>query len=371
MGSISRLDPELKQLSELRGLPGQEDEVRDWLRWRLEAASLSPFTDSMGNLIVPYPGGETYRSRDRSHAIDSDSVFRPGSSSIPNIMLAAHMDEVGLVVSGVDESGLLRFQTLGGIDERVLAAKPVLVGPHGLPGLISMRPFHLQKKSEREQTISLHDLYIDIGARNRDDALRWVQPGDGVTFATTCEPFGHGYAKGKAFDDRAGCYLLYRLLTSGIDVPFTAVFTVQEEVGLRGAGTATERIRPDLAIVLEATTCADIPGTPEHAQVTRLGGGPAFTRSDSGAIADPAWTERLIRVADTHHIPWQWKRTHLGGNDAGRIHVTAGGIPSISISLPCRYIHSPVSVLSLTDLEHAFKLLRLFLVDVVEGGRIR
>ena len=350
------LPPELKELSELPGLPGFEEEVRSWLIERFTRLHLPYHVDSMGNLLVA--------SRGMSGTLQGSTSYRKRK-----VMLAAHMDEVGLIVSDIEDSGLLRFQGLGGIDERVLAAKPVFVGPNRLPGVIGLKPFHLQTKDERSQTISRRNLYIDIGARNRADAARWVKPGDGVVFDTVCEPFGQGFYKGKAFDDRAGCYLLYKLLTSGLDIPFYAAFTVQEEVGLRGAGTAASFLEPDLAVVLEATTCADLPGTAEHEQATRLGHGPVITRSDSATISDPYWTEVIVGLAETAGVPWQWKRTHLGGNDAGRIHLSAGGIPSISISVPCRYIHSPVSVLSADDLYHAYQLVELFLHQAVrEGG---
>src|SRR5690606_15482222 len=270
----------LRELSELPGVSGDEGRVRERIWQAVRGVVDGGKVDAMGNLI-------TWKGLDKSG---------------PRLMIAAHMDEVGLMVTRVDREGLLRFKKVGGIDDRVLPAKPVYVGPDKIPGVIGVKPVHLTKPAERGKPVPYNELYIDIGASSQEEAERLVKPGTYVTFATEYAELGDGLAKGKAFDDRVGCSLLVDLLHEDVPFPLFGVFTVQEEIGLRGAGSAAYEVAPDLALVLEGTTCADIPGAEEHGQSTRLGHGPAITVMDRSNIPALPIIERLARTAEENGI---------------------------------------------------------------------
>ncbi|MBO8140568.1 MAG: M42 family metallopeptidase [Firmicutes bacterium] len=332
----------LRELSEIPGVSGDEHRVRDriWqaIRDRVEGARV----DALGNLIAWKGSG------------------LPG----PRVMLAAHMDEVGLMITRIDSHGLLRFRKVGGIDDRVLPAKTVRIGPEGIPGVIGGKPRHLLKPGEEKKPVSAEDLYIDIGAASREEVERVVRPGMYAAFATEFAEVGDGVVKGKAFDDRAGCALLVDLLAEDFPFPVFGVFTVQEEIGLRGARVAAYDVAPDLALVLEGTTCADIPGAAPHGQSTVFGAGPAITVMDATSIPSRPLVDGLVRAAQRRGIPWQWKRTAFGGTDAGSIHLTREGVPAATVSVPCRYIHSPCAFMNGSDYENTRRLLLGFLQDL-------
>jgi len=334
----------LARLSEALGVSGDEGAVRDLILEEVRPYIDAYRVDPMGNLLV-------VKGRNKRG---------------PRVMLAAHMDEVGLMITKIEKNGLLRFAKVGGIDDRVLLGKRVRVGPDGVPGVIGGKPIHLDRKSR--SVPRAEDLVIDIGATSKEAAEKVVRPGHYAGFDTAFGEFGPGCWKGKAFDDRAGCALLIEILKGEYDFPLYGAFTVQEEVGLRGAGVAAYALEPDVALVLEGTTCADIPGTEPHGQSTRLGQGPALTAMDRTVIP-PRWlTGLLVEAAERRNIPYQWKRTTLGGTDAGRIHISRAGVPTAVVSVPCRYIHSPCAVMSRADFEAARDLVRGFLQDVSEGG---
>ncbi|MEW6546985.1 MAG: M42 family metallopeptidase [Bacillota bacterium] len=337
----------LRELSEAGGVSGWEGEVRSIIRARLEQMGARYRTDNLGNLIV-------YRGPD-----DERAGLR--------VMLAAHMDEVGLVVSSIDKSGLLRFRKVGGIDDRVLVSKSVLVGKARVPGVIGAKPIHLQQPREQENPCRSEDLYVDIGAKSKEEAEKAVRVGDPIVFATRFTRLGERRARGKAFDDRAGCLVLLGVLRETYRVPVYGVFTVQEEVGLRGAQAAAYAIEPGLGLALEGTVCSDTPGSDEHAQGTRLGHGPAISVMDAATIHNRHVIERLVEVAQKAGIPYQMRRTTSGGNDAGRIHLARAGAAAGGLSVPCRYIHSPASVLDLEDLANTRRLLVEFLHSLEEG----
>lgn len=338
----------LAPLSEAAGVSGWEAEVRAHLRSRLQTMGIEARTDKMGNLIA-YRGPES-----------SDS-FR--------VMLSAHMDEVGLVVSGVEKSGLLRFRPVGSIDARVLVSQAVLVGKERVPGVIGSKPVHLQEPKEQEKPFRVEDLYVDIGAKSKEEAEKAVKLGDPIVFATRFGRLGSRRAKGKAFDDRAGCLVLLGALAEQYRLPVYGVFTVQEEVGLRGAQVAAYALEPALGLVLEGTVCSDTPGEEEHAQATQLGKGPAISVMDAGSVYNRKVIEQLVRVAERSGIPYQMRRTTSGSNEAGRIHLARAGAVVGALSVPCRYIHSPVSVVDLEDLANTRRLLSEFLRSLEEGWR--
>lgn len=337
----------LKRLSEAFGPSGYEKEVRQVLQAELAEHVSEWQRDALGNLIAVKP-----------------------AANGPKVMLAAHMDECGLLINHVDSSGLLQFQKVGGLDDRVLVSKTVVIGDKRVPGVIGAKAIHLQRPEERSQVIPHRSLYIDIGATSKEEALSMVNIGDYAVFATKFAEFGVDMVKGKALDDRAGCTVLAEVLKEDYQLPVVGAFTVQEEIGLRGAGVAAYRVEPDLAIVLEGTTCSDTPGSEEHGYCTNIGGGPAISIMDASVISNKAMVAELIRLAEEHRIPYQFKRSVTGGSDAGRINQTKAGIPVVVVSVPCRYIHSPVSALKLSDLEHTIRLVKLFLRSIEGGFRV-
>ncbi len=336
----------LKELSQASGVSGGEDEVRNIIRQAVEPLVDEVSTDVLGNLIA----------------------FKKGSSPGPGIMLTAHMDEVGLMIAGFEKNGLIRFSKVGGIDDRVLVSKVVQIGPQKVPGVIGAKAIHLQKTEERQKSLKVEELFIDIGAKSKEEAEKLVNLGDYITFSTTYEELEGGLAKGKAFDNRVGCALLIEALKKECPYPLYGVFTVQEEVGMRGAGVAAYRIKPHLAIVLEGTTAADVIELKEEGYVTTLGKGPALTVMDASVITDLKIVDFLIGIAKDNQIPYQFRRFFGGGTDAGRISLTGEGVRSAVVSVPCRYIHNPANILNLEDVKNTLKLIELFLVNLPEGG---
>jgi len=330
----------LARLSEAAGVSGQETEIRDLIK--KEAASrpgVELKTDALGNVLA----------------------YKQSKGHGPKVMLTAHMDEVGLMVVGVEDSGLLRFKPVGGIDRRVLVAKQVLVGPDKIPGVIGSKPIHLQKRDERNTPFQWQELYIDIGAKDKKEAEKLVPLGTTTIFATTLQKLSDEIIIGKALDDRVGCYVLLELLANDYDCDLVCAFTVQEEVGLRGAGVAAYAVTPDLALNIEGTTASDVPDVPEHGYATSVGKGPALTIMDRTSIPARPLVEKLQEVAEKENIPIQFRRATTGGTDAGKIQLTKGGIPVAGISVPCRYIHSPASVASLSDIQATISLVKAFL----------
>lgn len=332
----------LKQLSEARGVSGDEAEVRDILAKAVRPLADEVRTDTIGNLIALRKGDGTANMR---------------------VMVAAHMDEVGLMVMGAESSGYLRFRPVGGIDPRVLVAKRVLVGKDRVPGILGVKPVHLTLPAERRNVIPVEQLYIDIGAKTKDEALGAAPLGCYASFDT---PFSYladateasttGRVAGKALDDRAGCFAIAGLLERRWPFDLHVVFTVQEEVGLRGARVAAYAIDPTLAIVVEGTVCDDSPREDDVSPTTRLGAGPAISVADASMLADRRLVDLLIEAADAEGIPYQLKQPMIGGTDAGAIHLQREGIPVVAVAAPCRYIHSPESVLDLADLHNLTRL---------------
>lgn len=333
----------LGELTEAAGVSGREDEVRRLILGQLrEMANLRVSTDVLGNVLV--------------------TTGRKGRK----VMLAAHMDEVGLMISGIGKEGLLHFKKVGGIDDRVLLSKAVLIGKDRIPGVIGAKPIHKQQPKERASVTKADQLFIDIGAASKEEAERYVRPGDVAVFDTKYERWGNT-VKAKALDDRVGCSILLRLLEESFDLDFCAAFTVQEEVGLRGAKTAAYQLDPEIAIVVEGTICSDIPEVEKHQWVTRLGGGVALSVMDRTSLANRGLLKGLEEAAQKLRIQYQFRESSAGGNDAGAIHISRTGVPTASVSVPVRYLHSPCCVADLRDIESAYSLLEGFLRKV-EGG---
>jgi len=336
----------LQKLSDAFGVSGQEQEVRDILYEAVRADADEIRVDAIGNLIAlkkarkPAPGGSPLR-----------------------VMVAAHMDEVGFMVIGVENDGWLRFAPVGGVAPGVVAAKQVVVGKERLPGVIGLKPIHLQDRNEQKQVMPFDRLAIDVGASSKDELEGKVQVGDYAAFAMRfreldASPDGLRTVMGKALDDRAGCVLLVELLKGDYAFDLYAAFTVQEEVGLRGARVAAYAIRPQAAFVLETTICDDLPKEKDLPDVTRLGAGPAITIMDRSVVADKRLVSLLVEAAKQAGIPHQFKGPGLGATDAGAIHLSQEGIPSAVVSTPCRNLHAMANLLSLSDLDKTLQLMQ-------------
>ncbi|MDR7869978.1 MAG: M42 family metallopeptidase [Tissierellaceae bacterium] len=335
----------LKTLTEASGLSGNEKEVRDIIISEIKDYC-SVKIDRLGNIIA----------------------YKEGKPSSKKIMVTAHMDEVGLLVKDIDSSGLIKFLPVGGIDKRVLVSKTVLVGKDKIPGVIGAKPIHLQKRNEWSNALSIKDLYIDIGAKNKEDAEKYVNIGDYVSFDSKYTEFGDNLVKAKALDNRVGCSILIDLIKSIKDISFYAVFTVMEEVGLVGAGPAAYEVNPDITIILEGTLCYDIPKLDSHLVPTFIGKGPAISLIDRTTIYNHKLRKRVVEIAEKNDIPYQFRKTNMGGNDSGKIHTIRDGSLTTTISVPCRNIHSPVSVMSLDDYDNTFKLVNAVLNDLNKEG---
>jgi putative aminopeptidase FrvX len=277
------------------------------------------------------------------------------------VMVSAHMDEVGFMITHIDDGGLLHFTKVGGIDDRVLPAKVVRIGRSEIRGVISVKPVHLTDQAERNKVISYENMTIDIGVSSKAEAERLVDRGDYAVFDVAYEDLGvprRPMAKGKAFDDRAGCAVLIELIERGpYPFDFWPVFTTMEEVGLRGAQVAAYRVMPDAALALEGTICDDGPREEDTSPTTAVGKGPAISPMDRSVIADRRLVRLLVETAEAEGIPYQFKQPGMGGTDAGAIHLAKTGVPSVPVSVPSRYIHSPVCMLSKDDLNNTVRLM--------------
>lgn len=329
----------LKELTELNGVSGNEEEVRTYIKKEAEQYADEITIDSIGNVIA----------------------LKKGKSRKFKVMLSAHMDEVGFMVTGYGDYGTIKFHPVGGIDSRILPGKKVFLGDKRIPGVIGCKPIHLQDRDERGNNIKLKNLYIDIGVDKKEEAEKLAPLGEYIAFQSDYMEFGEDLIKAKALDDRAGCAVLLDALKRSYDFDLYACFTVQEEVGLRGAEVASYIVKPDIALVIEGTTCQDVPGAEKHEYSTLLGKGAAITIMDRTSYADKNLVDLIYKVAMSSNIPVQFKQTTTGGNDAGAIQTSRSGVKVASISVPCRYIHSPVSVMSRKDFESVRKLVEVVL----------
>jgi putative aminopeptidase FrvX len=274
------------------------------------------------------------------------------------VMLSAHMDEVGLMVVGHTSDGFLQVRPVGGIHPRLLPGALLRVGPDRIPGVIGIKPVHLLSEDGESQVPTIEDLVVDVGAKNKDEAKKLAPVGMYAAFATPFRELGPTVS-GKAFDDRAGCAVQVELLRGErFRFDLHAAFTVQEEVGLRGAQVAAYAIAPDCGFALEGTVADDIPKGKDASPTTELGKGPAITVMDRSFIADRRLIRLLTSTAEELDIPYQFKQPGVGGTDAGAIHRTREGVPSVTVAVPCRYIHSPVALLSLEDFSNTVRLMR-------------
>jgi len=324
----------LKNLTALDGVSGEEKPVRDYIISKIKDYVDDYYVDNTGNLIT----------------------YKKGTGNGPKVMLDAHMDEVGLLITLINSDGLLKFRTIGGIEDRVLVGKRVRIGENKVPGVIGFKPLHLQSSKERKGTVDKKQLTIDIGAKDKDQAASKIEIGDLAAFAYDPVEFGDKKLMAKALDNRVGCAVLIELLKHKYECDIYGCFTVQEEIGLKGARTSTFQVKPDIALVLEGTTCYDIPDTKEYGMSTVCGNGPALTVMDRTVIVDRDLLRHITKTAELNGIPYQFKQTITGGTNAGKIQTGGTGAKVAVIALPCRYIHSPVSVMDINDFENMIKL---------------
>ncbi|MER3481149.1 MAG: endoglucanase [Meiothermus sp.] len=333
----------LKRLSEAAGIPGWEDRVRELVRGALEGLVDEVRTDALGNLIA-----------------------RRGGQG-PRVMVAAHLDEIGFYVKHVDEKGFLRVQNAGGFDTRNLFARRVTVHTDGgdLPGLMNPggKPIHISSAEERKKIPEVKEFFVDLGLP-ADEVKRRVRVGDPLTLWQPAEEVGALFT-GKAMDDRASVFVLLealkRLKDQEIGFDLYAVFTTQEEVGLRGAVTSAYGIEPDLGIALDVTLAVDTPGSPEDEAVTRMGQGVGIKVMDSSHISDRGLVRQFVEIAEGKKIPYQMEILPLGGTDAGAIQRSRAGVPSLTLSIPTRYIHTVTEAVHKDDLEATVALLVAYL----------
>lgn len=330
----------LKTLTQLPGVSGREQAVRAYLQQHLLIEKEEMRVDALGNLIVT----------------------RKGSSG-KSILLCAHMDEVGLMVNHIDERGFLRFITVGGIDPRTLLAQRVRVQTRSgeLPGIIGTKPAHITTEADRAKAIPVKELFIDVGL-SAEQVRAQVALGDVAVLDRAYMEFGEELVSAKALDNRVGVFILAELLAA-LQAPkhtIYAVFSTQEEVGLRGATTAAYGLNADVCLTLDTTGAADIPGVLPQDYIVRVGHGVGVTALDARTITPTALLEDLISCCKSHQIPFQIRVAPRGGTDAGAVHLSKTGIPSCSLSIPTRNIHSNVEVLSKKDVQAMFDLVYNF-----------
>lgn len=335
----------MRALCSLPGVSGCEDEIRAYIETRARPFADEMMTDAMGNLLV----------------------FRKGRTAGGRpAMVCAHMDEVGIIILGASEDGTLKFDFVGGIDRRVTLGKRVRIG--ATPGLIGLKAHHLVSRDEEKTIPKVDDLYIDIGAADEKSALELAAPGDCGIFESEFIEFGEGFIKARAIDDRVGCAALLKLMESEPPMDTWFAFTVQEEVGARGARTAAWRLEPSFCLVLEGTTAADLPGVSEEKRICRAGGGVVIPFMDGGTLYDRGLYAAAARAAEKNGIAWQTKNRIAGGTDAAAIQRSRAGVRTLALSVAVRNIHSPACVAARADLEALPRLAGLVMEELAHDA---
>ncbi|MBR6531765.1 MAG: M42 family peptidase [Clostridia bacterium] len=334
----------IKDLSLLDGVSGREHAVREYIINAVRPYADSIETDPLGNLIVFKKGKEIPKNK---------------------VMLDAHMDEVGMMITYINSDGTLDFSCVGGIDKRVMLGRPVTVGENKINGVIGVKATHMVPAAEKLNMPST--MYIDIGADTKEEAEKVVSLGDYACFNSEFIEFGDGFIKGKALDDRAGCAILIDMIKSELPYDMYFNFAAGEEVGFGIASTAFYKVQPDYAIVVETTTAADLADVPESKRVCSLGSGGVISFMDRRTIYPKELFDKAFELAKKHGIRAQVKSLVAGGNNAGVIHKTAGGIKTITVSLPCRYLHSPSCVLKKEDITESARLIRALAEEFANG----
>lgn len=345
----------IKKLALCFGPSSCEGEVEAAIREELQGSRAALFTDRMGNLTAHLAGPE----------------------GAPRIMLSAHMDEVGFMITEIEEDGYLRVGKLGGYDAAVLTGRSLWLGDEAkrVPGVIAAKGIHQMDAKERKKLPEMEDLYIDIGTKSREETEKLLQRGDFAAFDTPFATFGKddAYMRCKALDDRLGCAVLIEVLRAvehaALPLDLWFCFTVREEIGRSGAKVTANRIDPHVAIVLETTAIADVADVEPARRVAEVGKGGVLSLLDRSTIYDRDLIAFALETGKKHDVPVQVKRYVSGGNDAGHIQRTGDGVRCLALSAPTRYLHAPVSVASIKDYESMIALLIAMLGDWKEENK--
>ena len=333
----------LRELCLLNGTSGDEKAVRDFIISRLPD-DCDYTVDALGNLIVNKKGETEPKNK---------------------VALFAHMDEVGFIVTYITEDGFVNVANVGGIDNSALFGKKLTI--NGCVGVAGAKAIHQCSSDEAKKIPEITDVSVDFGFESKEEAEKYISLGDFGYFKSDFVEFGNHLIKSKALDDRLGCGIMLELLQEKSKINYTCVFTVQEEIGTRGATVSAYTVKPDYAIVIETTTASDIPDTPENKKVCKVGKGAVVSFMDRGTIYNKDLYKKAREIADKNGIANQTKTVVAGGNDASAIHKSAGGIKTVAVSLPCRYIHSSASVGSKADMESVKALTKALLEEFANG----
>ncbi|WP_252315664.1 M42 family metallopeptidase [Sinobaca sp. H24] len=343
---MAELEPTLQMLKDLtdaKGIPGDEKEPRDVMRQYIEPFADEITTDHLGSLIAK----------------------KTGKKGGPRIMITGHLDEIGFMITTIDDNGFLKFQTVGGWWSQVMLAQRVTVMTRKgtITGIIGSKPPHILPPEQRKKSVEIKDMFIDIGASSREEAESFgVRPGDSVV--PICDFTVMNNEKllmAKAWDNRIGCAIAIEVLKrlEKIDHPneVYGVGAVQEEVGLRGAKTAANKVKPDIGFAVDVGIAGDTPGVTSNDAVAKIGKGPQVLIYDHSMVAHKGLRDFVTDIADKHSIPFQFDAMSGGGTDAGSIHLSGEGVPSLAITVPTRYIHTHAAILHRDDFEYAVQLL--------------
>lgn len=332
----------LKELCLLNGTSGDERAVREYIIEKIRG-KCDYKVDALGSVVAFKKGKKTPDKK---------------------VMLCAHMDEVGFIITHITDEGYLKFSPVGGIDAEAVLTRRLSI--NGKTGVVGAKAVHLMSSDEKESVPKFSDFLLDIGAENKAEAEKYVQPGDYAYFVSDYCEFGDGFVKAKALDDRIGCMLLIELIHSDLEYDTYFCFNVQEEVGLRGAACTSYSVKPDIAVVLESTTAADIEGVSGAERCCVLGNGPVISYMDGRTVYDRELYQKAARLAENNGIKAQTKTKIAGGNDAGAVQTSAGGCRVAAVSLPCRYIHTGASVVKKSDIEETRRFLKVFLTALYD-----
>lgn len=332
----------LKELCLLNGTSGDERAVREYIIEKIRG-KCDYKVDALGSVVAFKKGKKTPDKK---------------------VMLCAHMDEVGFIITHITDEGYLKFSPVGGIDAEAVLTRRLSI--NGKTGVVGAKAVHLMSSDEKESVPKFSDFLLDIGAENKAEAEKYVQPGDYAYFVSDYCEFGDGFVKAKALDDRIGCMLLIELIHSDLEYDTYFCFNVQEEVGLRGAACTSYSVKPDIAVVLESTTAADIEGVSGAERCCVLGNGPVISYMDGRTVYDRELYQKAVRLAENNGIKAQTKTKIAGGNDAGAVQTSAGGCRVAAVSLPCRYIHTGASVVKKSDIEETKRFLKVFLTALYD-----
>ncbi len=332
----------LKELCLLNGTSGDERAVREYIIEKIRG-KCDYKVDALGSVVAFKKGKKTPDKK---------------------VMLCAHMDEVGFIITHITDEGYLKFSPVGGIDAEAVLTRRLSI--NGKTGVVGAKAVHLMSSDEKESVPKFSDFLLDIGAENKAEAEKYVQPGDYAYFVSDYCEFGDGFVKAKALDDRIGCMLLIELIHSDLEYDTYFCFNVQEEVGLRGAACTSYSVKPDIAVVLESTTAADIEGVSGAERCCVLGNGPVISYMDGRTVYDRELYQKAVRLAENNGIKAQTKTKIAGGNDAGAVQTSAGGCRVAAVSLPCRYIHTGASVVKKSDIEETRRFLKVFLTALYD-----